>query len=201
MMREPTWQDEVRNRLLNQRVVTLDGALDDMKVSDIAATMWSLDALGDEPISPLFSSCRGSIETSLALIDVIEIVGVQVRATSLGVITGAPIAVFAAAQHRRATPHARFVFSEHRMEVSGSYHRLRQAADAHLSARAAMIEHLASSTRGRRSVELVTEDFDAQRTLDAEAAKAYGIVDEVVSAPRQIIDLGRRQMGLGFRRD
>ena len=45
----PDWADAVSKQLLDRRVVRVFGRLDDALVADLAAQLWSLDALGDEP--------------------------------------------------------------------------------------------------------------------------------------------------------
>jgi ATP-dependent Clp protease protease subunit len=181
-------------------VISLFGRLDDGTVSDLAAQLWSLDALGDEPIELLLSVSGGTVDATGAFIDVLDVVGVEVSITCVGGLVGPPVGLLAAVQKRRAAPSARFVLRDEEVRLQGSSRDLDAAVRQHHEQRHHLLGRIAASTGGRQSLGDVFADFERGRSLTAEEARRYGLIDEIV-APRTPRD-GRSgpTPGFGFRR-
>jgi len=177
------WNDSIRSRLLGERVVSLFGRLDDSNISDLAAQLWSLDALGDEPIELLLSVSGGTVNATSALIDVLDVVGVEVGVTCVGSLVGPPVGLLAAVEKRRAAPSARFVLRDEEVRLEGSYRDLDAAVREHHEQRHQLLARIAASTGGRQSLGDVLSDFERGRVLSAEEMLRYGLVDEI-AAPR-----------------
>ncbi len=191
--------DRVGERLFDERVVSLFGRLDDRAVADLAAKLWALDALGDEPITLLVSVNAGTIDATAALIDVIDLVGVEVEATCVGALSGPPVAVLAAAHARRAAPNARFFLKDEEVTYEGTFAGLEALVERHHEQRRSVLSRLAESTRGRRSVGDVLADFERGLILGAAEAVRYGLVDVVAPAKDRVVSLARISSGFGFR--
>ena len=174
-MRSP--EDLLRAQLFERRIVFLRGALDDNAAANVAAQLMTLDASGDEPVQLHVDSPGGALEPAFVLIDTIGLLGVAVHAVCVGRAEGGAVGVFAAAQVRRAAPHARFRLSQPDERVGGVArqietwvaHKQRMLDDFH--------RHLAAATG--RPFEQVEADTAAGRYLDVDDAITYGLVDEV----------------------
>lgn len=174
-MRSP--EDVLRAQLFARRIVSLRGALDDGVAGDVAAQLMTLDASGDDAIQLHVDSPGGPLEQAFVLIDTIGLLGVPVHALCIGRAEGAAVGVFAAADERRAAPHARFRLSQPDEKVAGvardietwMAHKQRMLDDFH--------RHLAAATG--RPFEQVEADTGAGRFLDADEAVAYGLVHEI----------------------
>lgn len=199
-MNAPDFADAIRERLFEQRVIPLFGPLTDEKVAELAAQLWTLDATGDAPVTMLVSCRRGSVRAALALIDALDVVDVEVDATCLGAIEGPPIGVLAACSRRRAAPSTRFVLRDDEASIDGSFRSLQQSADVLFEERRQLLERLAGSTNGRRSFGDLVADFERGRSLDAQDALAYGLVDEVTPEADRVIAMRRQDPGIGFRK-
>jgi ATP-dependent Clp protease protease subunit len=180
-----------------ERVVSLSGHLDDAAVGDAAAALWTLDAMGDEPIHILFSSSGGSTLAALSLIDVFDVIGVEVRAVCVGSLSGPPVAAFAAARHRLIGPNARLVLRDEPISLVGSATELALGAQRHGDIRHQLFERIAESTRGRRSVGDVIMDFERSRSLGAAEAIEFGLADEIAGPSRR--ETKRDRPDFGFR--
>jgi len=193
------WNDSIRSRLLGEGVVALFGHLDDGSVSDLAAQLWSLDSLGDDPIELLLSVSGGTVSATSALIDVLDVIGVEIGITCVGGLVGPPVGLLAAVQKRRAAPSARFILRDEEVRLEGSYRDLDAAVRLHHEQRHQLLSRIAAATDGRQSLGDVLSDFERGRTLSAEDALRYGLIDEIV-LPRQRGD-GRSgpTPGFGFR--
>jgi ATP-dependent Clp endopeptidase proteolytic subunit ClpP len=178
------WNDSIRSRLLSERVVSLFGRLDDSAVSDLAAQLWSLDALGDEPIELLLSVSGGTVNATSALVDVLDVVGVEIAVTCVGGLVGPPVGLLGAVGKRRAAPSARFILRDEEVRLEGSYRDLDAAVRQHHHQRHALLSRIAASTNGRQSLGDVLADFERGRALGADDALRYGLIDEI-ALPRQ----------------
>ncbi|HTW99893.1 MAG TPA: ATP-dependent Clp protease proteolytic subunit [Acidimicrobiales bacterium] len=192
------WPESLRARLYEERVVSLFGRLDDEAVTGAAAELWSLDALGDEPISLLLSVSSSTVSAATALLDVLDVIGVEVSATCIGGITGPAVAVLAGARHRQAAPSARFVLRDESVRFEGSYRDLEQSVRDHHAQRNELFGRLAEATGGRRSLGDVLADFDRGLTLSAEEAQEYGLVERVAPSKHKVVPLPRPATPFGF---
>ena len=174
-MRSP--EDLLRAQLFERRIVFLRGPLDDAAAGDVAAQLMTLDAAGDDPVQLHVDSPGGRLESAFVLIDTIGLLGVPVHAVCVGRAEGAAVGVLAAADVRRAAPHARFRLCQPDEKVGGVArdigtwvtHKQRMLDDFH--------RHVAAATG--RPFEQVEADTVAGRYLDVDEAITYGLVHEV----------------------
>jgi len=164
--------------LLDRRIILLSGRIDHQRASDAAATMMTLDALGDDPVELRLNADSDSLDVAFALIDTIDVLGVHVTATVASTVGGTMAGVLAVCSHRRIGALGRIHFREPTADFSGPATDLqRQATD--LETRVLQyVRRLAEATR--QPFEHVEADLRLGRHLSAETALGYGIVDEIV---------------------
>src|SRR6202453_1532845 len=104
--------DVVARRLLAQRVVLLNGPLDDFSVTRVAAELMTLDAEGDDPVTLRVDCGEALLGPALTLMDVVELMGVPVRAMCLGQVGGGAVGGVAVCAARAAMPSTRFSLRE-----------------------------------------------------------------------------------------
>ncbi len=88
----------------------------------------------------------GSTGASLALMDVIDLLGVTVRAWCTGQAVGPAVGVLAVGHHRTMSAHARLHLTEPSVEFEGSARHLEQMAEAHAMQWAMFCDRLAEAT-------------------------------------------------------
>jgi ATP-dependent Clp protease protease subunit len=170
--------DDVASVLFEQRVVLVSGEVDAARSSALAATLMTLDATGDRHIELRLSSCRGSIEAALALIDVVDVLGVPVHASALGTIEGGPVGVFASCEQRRIAPHAVLRLRAPDVEVTGTAKDLERALAAHETQRVGFVTAVAA--RVGRSYAEVDAEWEHGALLEAVDAVSLGYADAVL---------------------
>jgi ATP-dependent Clp protease protease subunit len=168
--------DWLAERLFDQRVVTLSGELDTDAVNRAVAELALLDATGDDPVRLRLSGVGADLEGALTLVDALDLVGVPVHATSLGTLSGPAVAVLAVADRRVAGAHAMVRLCEPRTPRGVPGHEVEAWAAEHARQLRRLQERLAAACG--RSVDEVAADMRAGRLLDAEEARAYGLVDD-----------------------
>ena len=168
--------DWLAERLFDQRVVTLSGELDTDAVNRAVAELALLDATGNDPVRLRLSGVGVDLEGALTLVDALDLVGVPVHATSLGTLSGPAVAVLAVADRRVTGAHAMVRLCEPRAPHGVPGHEVEAWAAEHARQLRRLQERLAAACG--RSVDEVAADMRAGRLLDAEEARAYGLVDD-----------------------
>lgn len=186
----------MRRRLFDRRVVILDGVLDDARSTEVGVGLMTLDADGDDAVDLQIDCAGGSTGAALALMDIIDLLGVTVRAWCTGQAGGPVVGVLAVSHQRTMSVHARLHLVEPTVEFEGSARNLQQLADAHAAQWSTFCRRLADVTG--QPLDRIEADADRGRYLTAPEAVAYGLVDDVAVRDRGDAGPGR---SLGFRPD
>lgn len=194
--RDPTdpWWQTLRERMLAERIVFLSGLLDDDAANRSAMELMTLDATGDDPVR-LRVDCGGAtLAAALALVDVIDLLGVDVHALCTGQAIGPAVAVVAVSHHRAATASSRFRLVEPTVSFRGRPREIESASHDHASQLKKLCARLARATH--QPLEVIEADMRSGRYMTASEALRYGLIDEVVAPGARVIELPRR---FGFR--
>ena len=188
--------DVVARRLLAQRVVLLHGPLHDVSVTRVSAELMTLDAEGDDAVTLRVDCGEAALAPSLTLMDVIELMGVPVRALCLGQVGAGAVGVVAVCSHRSALPSTRFSLCEPATRLEAHVRNVTQWAELRAAERERFCDRVGAAT-GQPPAS-VLGDLERGRFLGAEEALEYGILDEVArpDAPvRQLPGTGPPPMG------
>jgi len=172
--RRSAWLQE---KLFERRIVLITGRLDDDAAAEAAAALMMLDAAGAAPIELHLDSPNGTLESAFLVIDTIDQLRAAVRVHGRGQVEGPALGVMAAGAHRSATPHTRFGLRQPTARFTGTpdqiaaYSRQQQELLWRFHAR------LAQATG--RPAEEIAEDMRRGRSLDAQEAREYGLIDEI----------------------
>jgi ATP-dependent Clp protease protease subunit len=191
--RAASWPDGLRARLFEARVVLVSGPLAGAGADQTAAELMTLDALGDEPIELRLDGAGGDLAAALALMDVVDLLGVEVRARAAGRCEGPLVGLFAVAHHRAALPNTRFRLTEPAAAFEGDAGTLARFAELSADLRAAFCDRVARACR--RPTAEVAQALSEGRFLSAEEARAFGLVDEVLTPGGRIRALPGRPVG------
>ena len=173
---------DIYSRLLRERIVILGTAIDDVVANTIMAQILFLESEDPEKDIHLYiNSPGGSITALFAIYDTMQYVRADVSTICVGQAASAAAVLLAAGTKgkRYTLPHARVLIHQPHGGAEG------QAVDIEIQAkeivryRKLLDEILAWHTG--QSLEKIAHDTDRDYILTAEEAKAYGIVDEVVS--------------------
>jgi ATP-dependent Clp protease protease subunit len=178
---EPGWEAvrrPVEQALFDRRILVVSGHVDAVRAGELAASLMTLDALGDDPIEMRLSAESDSLDAAFCLIDTVDVLGVAINATVGGYVGGTLAGVLAVCRHRRIGRHGYIRLREPSGQIGGPATHMRiQAAD--MEGRLERFCHrLADATN--RPFEHVEADVRRGRNLDAPGALAYGLVDEIL---------------------
>lgn len=178
---------DIYSRLLRDNIIFIGSPIDDQIANLITAQMLFLDAEDPEKDIALYiNSPGGSITAGMAVYDTIQFVRPQVATYCIGQAAsmGALLLAAGAKGKRYALPNSRILL--HEPSISGLSG---QATDIDIHAREilrlrAVINKLLAKHTGQ-PMERIEKDVNRDFIMDAEEAKAYGIVDEIIHEKRR----------------
>jgi ATP-dependent Clp protease protease subunit len=165
------WED----RLLDQRIVLVNGVLDAERASRTASRLLLLESRGRQPVTLRLDSPNADLTAVWTLVDTLDALAAPVHALVVGELGGGSLALLTAAAERYAHPHARFRLADPSLPHSiGTAGELAGEAAANQSLVDAFHQRLADLTG--HSAEQISDDFRRGRFLPAPAAVDYGLV-------------------------
>ena len=192
----PVFGGEARRELYQQRVLVLDGVLDDDNGTLLATQLLALaaeDAASD--IALWIHSPGGSVPAMLAIRDVMRLIPNDVATLALGLACSAGQFLLSAGTpgKRRALAHARILMHQGSAGIGGTTVDVEvQAADLRYT-RDTVLALVAEDTG--QPLERVFEDSLHDRWFTAAEARDYGFVDHVVDSFAQVMP-ERRRIGI-----
>ncbi|GAA4192821.1 ATP-dependent Clp protease proteolytic subunit [Gryllotalpicola kribbensis] len=192
----PLFTERVRRELYEQRVLVLDGALDDDNGTLLATSMLSLAA--EDPASDIalwIHSPGGSVPSMLAIRDVMRLVPCEVSTLAIGMAASAGQFLLSAGTpgKRRALPHARILMHQGSAGIAGSAVELEMQADDLRQMRDTVLGLIADDTG--QPFERLFEDSLHDRWYTAQQALDYGFIDAIVDSFGDIVPAGRSRLG------
>ncbi len=179
---------DLYSRLLKENIVFLGTPIDDVIANLVCAQLIHLESENPErDINIYINSPGGDISALFAIYDTSQYIRNDITTICLGQAASAAAVLLAAGTpgKRMALPHARVLLHQPYGSAMG------QATDIELAAKEidrmrALLESILAKHTGR-SLEEIHNDTDRDFIMDAQAAKEYGMIDEVI-AMRDPID-------------
>lgn len=177
----PAFDAGHRGALLDQRVLVLDGALDDDNGAVLMTQLLQLAA--DDPRSDIalwIHSPGGSVPAMLAIRDLMRTVPNEVSTLALGIACSAGQFLLSAGTpgKRRALPHARILMHQGSAGIGGSAVDVALQADHLRDTRDTVLGLIASDTG--QAIDRVFEDSLHDHWYTAQEALDYGFIDVIV---------------------
>ncbi len=173
---------DIYSRLLKERIVFLNGPIDDVSANVIIAQMLYLESENtSKPINLYISSPGGSISAGMGIYDTMQYIKPPVHTMCVGQAASMGSFLLAAGEpgHRYALPHSRIMIHQPLGGASG------QATDIEIHAREIIrlreeLNTLLSELTGQ-PLEVINNDTDRDNFMTSKEAKEYGLIDEVVN--------------------
>jgi ATP-dependent Clp protease protease subunit len=173
---------DIYSRLLKERIIFLGTPIDDTVANLMIAQLLHLESEDpDKDISVYVNSPGGEITGLFAIYDTMQYIKPDVQTICVGQAASAAAVLLGAGTKgkRFALPHARILIHQPHGGASG------QAVDIEIQAKEIirmreLLDKLLAHHTGQ-TVEKVASDTDRDFIMSADEAKAYGIIDEVIS--------------------
>jgi ATP-dependent Clp protease protease subunit len=173
---------DIYSRLLKDRIILLGTPVDDTVANLIVAQLLYLQSEDPKKEIDLYiNSPGGSITAGLAIYDTIQVISCPVKTYCIGQAASMGAVLLAAGTpgKRYALPNARIMIHQPWGGYEGT------AADINIQAQEilrlrSMLNQIISKHTGK-TMKKVEQDTERDYFMSAEEAKAYGVVDNVVS--------------------
>ncbi len=173
---------DIYSRLLKDRIVFLDGEINDQVANIVVAQLLFLEAENpDKDIHLYINSPGGVVTAGLAIYDTMQYIKPDVSTICIGSCASmAAVLLTAGAKGKRyALPHANVMIHQPLGGVRG------QATDIEIHAKEILrlreeLNHILASHSGQ-SIETIQEDTERDNFMTAKAALEYGLVDKILS--------------------
>lgn len=180
---------DLYSRMLKDNIIFLGTPIDDTIANLICAQLIHLESENpDKDINIYINSPGGDITALFAIYDTMQFIKNDIATICLGQAASAAAVLLAAGTKgkRLALPHARILLHQPYGQVGYG-----QVTDLEIAAREILrmrdlLEIILSEHTGQ-SIERVHADTDRDFVMEAQEAKDYGMIDEVIST-RQLAD-------------
>lgn len=176
---------DIYSRLLKDRIIFLGGPIDDDVANLVVAQMLFLEAEDpDKDIYLYINSPGGSVSAGMAIYDTMQYIKCECSTICIGLAAsmGAFLLAAGAKGKRRALSNAEVMIHQPSGGAKGQASDIRIHAEQILKIRERLNRILAERTG--QSLEQIELDTERDTYMDAEQAKAYGLIDEII-APRR----------------
>ena len=172
---------DIYSRLLKERIVFLNGPVDDVSANVIIAQMLYLESEStSKPINLYINSPGGLISAGMGIYDTMQYIKPPVHTMCCGQAASMGSFLLAAGEKgsRFALPHSRIMIHQPLGGTSG------QATDIEIHAREIIrlreeLNGLLSELTGQ-PLDTINNDTDRDNFMTAKEAKAYGLIDQIV---------------------
>jgi ATP-dependent Clp protease protease subunit len=173
---------DIYSRLLKERVVFLVGPVEDHMANLIVAQLLFLESENpDKDISLYINSPGGSVSAGLSIYDTMQFIKPDVSTLCVGMAAsmGALLLTGGAAGKRYALPNSRIMIHQPLGGFQGQATDIDIHAREILKVREQMNQIMARHTG--QPISRIQQDTERDRFLDADAAREYGIIDEILT--------------------
>jgi ATP-dependent Clp protease protease subunit len=173
---------DIYSRLLKERIIFVVGPVNDNMASLVCAQLLFLESENpDKDVALYINSPGGHVHSGLAMYDTMQYVrpNISTVCTGMAASMGSLILAAGAAGKRFALPNANIMVHQPSGGFSGQASDIEIHAREVLKTRARLNEIYARHTG--QDLKAIEEAMDRDRFMDAEQAKGFGIIDEVVA--------------------
>ena len=172
---------DIYSRLLEDRIVFLGSAINDQVANTVIAQLLFLEKKDPKKDITLYiNSPGGSVSSTLAMIDTMQVVKPDVATVCIGIAAsgGALTLVCGAKGKRYALPHAEVMIHQPLGGAEGQATDIAIAASHIIKTKDLLNEIIAKKTGQKLSK--VKNDTERDYFMSAEEAKNYGAIDQII---------------------
>ena len=173
---------DIYSRLLKDRIVFLDGEINDLTADLVVAQLLFLESQDPErDISLYINSPGGVVTAGLAIYDTIKYIKPDVQTICIGQAASMAAVILAggAPGKRFSLPSGRVMMHQPWGGAEGQAKDINIQAREILRLKKMLTEYIAKDTG--RSVESVATDLERDNFMSASEAKEYGVIDKVMN--------------------
>lgn len=181
--------DKIDSSLLKARRIFLSNAVDSETAAEIIKKLWYLELTAPgKPILFVINSPGGAVDSGFAIWDQVKMLTspVTTLVTGLAASMGSILSLCASPGRRFATPHSRIMIHQPLLSgvIKGQATDLDIQAREMLKTRNGLINIYVEATG--KDFATIEKAIDRDTWMTAEEAKAYGLLDDVVTSYKKL---------------
>ena len=171
---------DLYSRLLKDRIVFCSGEIDDHNANIIISQLLYLDSLNSQDISLYINSPGGSVTSGMAIYDTMNFIKSDVKTICIGMAASMGAFLLSSGQKgkRYSLPNAEIMIHQPLGGAQGQASDIKIAAERILKIKDKLNKLLAQNTE--QPLEKITIDTERDYFMDADEAKKYGVIDEII---------------------
>lgn len=171
---------DLYSRLLNDRIVFINGEIDDNLSSIVVSELLYLDSINNDDIYLYINSPGGSITSGMAIYDTINYIKSDVRTICVGL--AASMAAFLLANgtkgKRCSLPNSEIMIHQPLGGIHGQATDIKIAADRIIKLKNKLNKILSKVTN--KPLKKIEYDTERDNYMDPKEAIKYGLIDEII---------------------
>lgn len=171
---------DIYSRLLKNRIILLNGEINDAMASVIVAQLLYLDSLGQEDISLYINSPGGSVTAGFSIYDTMNFIKSDVCTIGMGLAASMGAFLLSSGAHgkRSALKNCEVMIHQPLGGAEGQATEIKIAAEHILKTKKKLNTILSKNTK--KSLKIIERDTERDYFLDACEALDYGLIDKVI---------------------
>lgn len=171
---------DIYSRLLKDRIIILNGEINDQTANVVVAQLLYLDSQNHEDISLYINSPGGSITAGMAIYDTMNFIKSKVSTICIGMAASMAAFLLSSGEKgkRLALPNAEVMIHQPLGGAQGQATEIKIAAERILKLKNKLNKILAKNTG--KPLEQIEQDTERDYFLSAKEAKNYGLIDKIV---------------------
>ena len=171
---------DIYSRLLKDRIIILNGEINDNTANTVVAELLYLDSLNNDDISLYINSPGGSITSGMAIYDTMNYIKSDVSTICVGMAASMAAFLLATGEKgkRYILPNAEVMIHQPLGGVQGQATEIKIAAERILKHKKKLNTIL--SKRTGKDINIINNDTERDYFMDSEEALNYGIVDKIL---------------------
>lgn len=173
-------QIDVFSRLMKDKIIFLHGVVDDRMSSIVCAQLLFLDSIGKDDISLYIDTPGGGVKPGLSMVDVIQYINSDIVTINMGMAASMGSVLLGAGTKgkRNSLRFSRTMLHQSSGGADGNIQDARISFQEWEKTNIILFDLLGEFC-GKPAAE-VLKDAERDNWLNAEEAKAYGIIDEII---------------------
>ena len=172
---------DIYSRLLKDRIIILNGEIDDNTANAVVAQLLYLDSLNNDDISLYINSPGGSITAGMAIYDTMNFIKSDVSTICIGM--AASMAAFLLASgsknKRYSLPNSEIMIHQPLGGAKGQATEIQIAAERIIKLKNKLNRILSEKTS--QPLNKITEDTERDKFMDSKEALDYGLIDKIIT--------------------
>lgn len=171
---------DIYSRLLKDRIIIINGEIDNNLANSVVAQLLYLDSLNNEDISVYINSPGGSVTDGMAIYDTMNFIKSDVSTMGIGIC--ASMAAFLLSSGKKGKryilPNSEVMIHQPLGGAQGQATEIKIAAEHILKTKDKLNKILSINTG--KDLSIIEKDTDRDNFMNANEALNYGIIDEII---------------------